>query len=831
MALEFGQWLKRRRRILDLTQDDLAERAFCSVNTIRKIESGDLTPSKTLAQEIARALDLPPETHAEFLRFARTPHATAPENAFLTAGVAALPTSAPPPESPPPAPTVKFHAPAPLTSAIGREHDTGVVTRVLRLPATRLVTLTGPPGTGKTRLALEIVNELQDEFEHGASFVALAPVSQLAQFESAIAQALDVRSTAQMPLTQALRAFLREKQLLLVLDNFEHILDAAPIVTDLLTNAPRLKILATSRERLRVYGEREIPVTPLDVPSLAPLPPWSELEGYSAVQLFIERAQAVKAGFTLTSENAAAVARLCVGLDGLPLAIEMAAARVKWEMPQQLLTQLARRLEIQAGSTRDLAKRQQTLRSTLDWSYGLLDDQEKFVLRHLGIFRGSFTEEAASAVCGFSTGAILETLVEKSLVKQEHNPQQGTSYSLLEIIRKYALENLEAEKEEEAARQRHWEFYYALAQTMGTDMSRIESVDAFDRLKRAQDNLNSALQWAITTQRARQALELAASVAPFWYHASAIAEGVEQLEQVLAMNSQISDDLIIARARARNVFADFLRLDGDLVRAQAMGNQAIADWRSLGETDKAQLAFALLGMARTAWWVGDQERALSNAREALGLFESLNDLNGQATAWRRLGECALHQLDYTHARECLDRSLELTNQTGNLFGQLISYLERGDIARAVGDLDGALADYEQAAKVNEVAREFFPTLRLMHRFGVIATLRGDPVRGEELLSQALRIATERHTRFNVLLVFAGLAMCMALQERPAEAMRWTGLMEKTIESFHAVLRVPDILEHAKTMELLKQQATPEQLEVWRREGQALTLEQAVGLVR
>ncbi len=817
MELDLGTWLKKRRRALDLTQEDLAERATCSVNTIRKIESGDLMPSKALAQEIARALDLPSEAHAEFIQFARNPNATASENAFTTTQLVTTP-NAPAPE--------KFRVPAPLGPAIGRDHDTNVVTRILRLPTTRLVTLTGPPGTGKTRLALEIAAALQDEFQHGAAFVELAPIPQANLVESAIAQALDVRTTPQTTLTNALRAFLRDTQLLLVLDNLEHLLDAAPLIGELLRAAPQLKILTTSREALHVYGEREVPVAPLTIPILNPLPTWNALERYAAVQLFVERAQTVNADFELTPANAETIARLCVELDGLPLALEMAAARVKWETPEALLPQLTRRLETLERRARDVETRQQTLRGAMDWSYELLEHAEKRALRQLAIFRGGFTANAAESVIGANAPELLPRLVEKSLVQVEEARGQAR-YILLETIREYASEKLNAADEAEHAREKHWAFFLALAKTVGTDMLHPPSPDAIAQLHTEESNLRTALDWTISSGRGEYALELAGALVPFWYHSSQMSEGMAWLAQVLNMNLQVNAELAFTRARARNGYAEFLRLVGATAPARELLEQAIMDWRRSGERGRAHLAFALLALSRLALYQGDDELAGKAAHEALEVYQRLGDELGQARSYRRLTEWALNELDYAYASECIERALDLSNAVGNLFERAADFLQRGDIARARGDYVRAQNDYRAAQEVNQIANEVLIETQLLRRLGLVAALRGDLAQAEGILARAIRVASAVKNRVNLAYVFAALALCAALQKRPDAAMHWVGTMDASLEALANVLIVPEVIEYELTQELVRQQASEADIEKWYAEGRLLSPEQAV----
>ncbi len=351
--------------------------------------------------------------------------------------------------------------PAQLTALIGREQEVVAVATLLRRSNVRLVTLTGPGGVGKTRLSLQAAAELVDDFAHGVYFVDLAPIREPNLVTSAIAATLRVRESGGQPLLAALKDYLRDKRLLLLLDNFEQVIDAAPVVAELLAAAAQLKVLVTSREVLHLRGEKEVSVQPLALPNPAQLPALEQLSQYAAVALFIERALDARPDFVLTNAHAPAVAEICARLDGLPLAIELAAARLKLFTPEALLARLGQRLPFLTGGPRDLPARQQTLRSTIDWSYELLDEDEQALFRRLGVFVGGCTLEAIDAVCTFADDASLgvqpevAALVDKSLLRRIGMPDGETRFGLLETIRKYALERLMASEEAEQLRRRH----------------------------------------------------------------------------------------------------------------------------------------------------------------------------------------------------------------------------------------------------------------------------------------------------------------------------------------------------------------------------------------
>ncbi|MCU0495671.1 MAG: extracellular solute-binding protein, partial [Chloroflexaceae bacterium] len=487
-TFSFGYWLRRRRKALDLTQAELARRVGCAETTIRKIEADARRPSRQIAERMADVLALAADERTQFLKVARAELSTA----RLT--VPAHPLNATRANSHPTGPAT---LPAQLTPLIGRDQETAAVGELLRRSSVRLVTLTGIGGVGKTRLAIDAATSLLDDFEGGVHFVALAPTSDPDRVLGAIAATLGVPETYVGALAGELKHTLHDKQLLLILDNFEQVITAAPLVTDLLSAAPQLKILVTSREVLRLSGEYEYPVPPLALPSLERLPPPESLVRYPAIELFVQRSQAVKPTFTLTRFNAAAVVEICRRLDGLPLAIELVAARSRLFLPDALLVRLRDRFALLTGGAQDLPARQQTLRNALDWSYDLLEVHEQAVFRRLGIFVGGCTLEAAEAVCGddqmhYAVFDVIASLVNKSLVQHEPGTPGEPRFGMLETVREYALNWLEASGEREATQQRYKAFFFQQARNVELDGDQQEWW--LDWLASERENLRAALR-------------------------------------------------------------------------------------------------------------------------------------------------------------------------------------------------------------------------------------------------------------------------------------------------------------------------------------------------
>ena len=476
--ISLGLWIKRRRKALDLTQDALAALVGCSKDLIAKIEGDARRPSREIAALLATHLQLADDERVRFIQVARAelgvdrlarPAQSVARGAFVPAQAVSSAADTPG-EHCTRRPT---KLPTPPTVLIGRAHEIAQICALLRTPAARLVTLSGPGGIGKTRLGLQVAAELFDDFPDGVYFVDLAPIRESALVISAIAQTLGMRQTGGQPLVSQLKQFLGNKRMLLMLDNFEQVLDAAPLLAELLAAVPQLKLLVTSREVLHLRGEKEVEVPPLALPDRAQLPPLEVLSQYAAVALFTERSFDVRADFQLTNANAAAVAEICVRLDGLPLAIELAAARSKLFAPEALLARLNSRLALLSGGARDLPERQQTMRTTIAWSYDLLTEAEQTLFRRLGVFVGGCTLEAAEGVLrtegpGLSEDTIdsvlnpqpsvldgLGALVDKSLLRQVAGPGGDPRFVILETIREYALERLEASGEAERLRQQH----------------------------------------------------------------------------------------------------------------------------------------------------------------------------------------------------------------------------------------------------------------------------------------------------------------------------------------------------------------------------------------
>jgi predicted ATPase/DNA-binding XRE family transcriptional regulator len=586
--------------------------------------------------------------------------------------------------------------PAQLTSFVGRTAETQAICDSLQNPDVRLLTLTGPGGTGKTRLALHIATNLQAFFADGVFFVELAAIADPELVIPAIAQALGLKDGDQANLTQSLLNHLRERQLLLVLDNFEQVLEAGPALADLLTQAARLKIVVTSRSVLQLYGEHEYPVPPLNLPTTsAYLSVLAQPEKYSAIQLFVQRARAVRPDFTLSEENVKAVVEICNRLDGLPLAVELAAARCRLLTPQVMLPQLKRRLAFVTGGPRNLPHRQQTLRHTIEWSYNLLTMEEQQVFVQLGVFVGGFSLTAAQGICGELAGLfeIISTLAEKNLLKLMPTASSEPRFSMLETIREFAWEQLEKQQMLHTLQEAHQAYFLDWVEQIEPALHGAEQTIWAEQLEQEHDNLRAALQFALEQNQAEQAGRLGLGLNWFWYIHSHVSEGRRWLDKILKLAPALSTSLQAALLRVAGQLA---HVQGDYQNSIPLLEQSISRYRLT--SDKLNLALALRMRGVSALNTSDYSKARALLEEALELFRQLNHNWGITMTLTRLGQLESEQGEYELSRQLLEEALEVAQLEGDKAA--LGYAQLG-----LGWLALALGDYEQVQTLADLGLE------------------------------------------------------------------------------------------------------------------------------
>jgi predicted ATPase/DNA-binding SARP family transcriptional activator len=674
-------------------------------------------------------------------------------------------------------PQPRHNLPAQLTPFIGRAaHLTGVRQELAR-PEVRLLTLTGAGGTGKTRLSLQVAAELLDKFEDGVFYVTLAPIRDPTLVVPTITRTLGVRVSEGQPTLESLKDFLRDKHLLLVLDNFEHLLPATSLVSDLLGAAPRLKVLVTSRSSLQIYGEHEYLVPPMTTSDPQALPPIEQLAQVEAIQLFIQRAQATKMDFALTHENAPAVAQICARLDGLPLAIELAAARVRLLPPQEMLPHLDRSLQFLTGGAKDLPTRQQTLHGAIDWSYDLLVTDEKILLGRLAVFIGGCTLDAAEEVLNISGDlemlSGLEGLVDKNLLQASEADGQ-TRFGMLETIRDYALARLAASGEEETIRRRHANVFLALAEEAEPELAGAEQVAWLDRLEVEHDNLRAALAWSIERD-IQVALRLAGALGTFWRVRGYHSEGRDWLTKALAKSQEGDTEIDNLRAKALNSAGKLALYQGDTAAAYGFQKESVALWRKL--RDGYGLAYALRELAPAAWrqgdltqaltsiegsvalfrqmddkpglagalfWegylhyvVGDYQRAHSIAMECIGLAQEMEDINREARATLILGHIAFRQGDYAAAQSFYERSLTLFRKAKDQYGISILLTALGDLSYVQEDYKHAQPFYAECFEISQKISNKSAVAQMLCRLGGVSFHLNRRQEAQTLLAQSL----------------------------------------------------------------------------------------------
>lgn len=744
--------------------------------------------------------------------------------------VADLPSRDAPPRS-----LGRHHAPLPVqpTSLLGRERDVTAIVQRLRQQDVRLMTLTGPGGTGKTRLGIQVASELHGHFAGAVCFVSLAAIQDATLVLPTIAQALGIREEKGESLLARLTDVLQPQPMLLFLDNFEQVVGAAAQVADLLTVCPLLNILVTSREVLHVRAEHEFVVPPLALPDLTPLPNLAELERFPSVALFLQRARAVKSDFQLTTANAHAVAEICVHLDGLPLAIELAAAHIKLLSPQVLLARLGQRLAMLTSGSRDAPARQQTLRNTIAWSYQLLDAGEQRLFRWLSVFVGGCTLQAAETVCAQSDQRLdqvlegIASLVDKSLLQRMEptgEPYEEPYFLMLETLREYGQEALMAHGEAASAQLAHADYACRIAEEAAAALQGPQLVTWLERLDRAHDNIRAALRWAVESNRTTTALRLSTAMERFWVIRGHRHEGLTFLEQALAGSGEVAMEV---RAQGLLAAARLAFAQSNYDRGEVLAQESLVLFRELGDRRGHALALDRLGMA--AWRQGHFAAARVLMQEALALFRALPDQSRVAWSLLTLGLLHTKQGEYPRACARFEESVTLFKQLGNKRGTAAAltqwagtlFVSQTELTRVdpmlregfalqqeVGDQEGiaiaslllswvALTQGDLATARTRVEEGLALYRKMGHReghaealalLGRVEAARANHAGARTLYEKSLAIANEIGGQELLASGLAGLARVVAIQGEPAWAVKLWGRAEALRDAIGAPLR-------------------------------------------
>lgn len=830
-ASDFARWCKQRRRVLGMTQGELAAAICYSVASVRKVEEGIRLPSLQMAQLLAHHLEVPESAHPAFIKAARVGQAIEPFPEVMTP--ADVPNNLPA---------------SSLTRLIDRDEIVAHVRQLLVDGNVRLLTLTGPPGIGKTSIALETARGVcgpDGGFDDGVFFVDLSPVTEARFLAGTIAGELGLGETGEGPIFDRLVEHLRAKSMLLVLDNFEQIIEGAGQVSSLLISCPRVKVLVTSREAMNVRGERLLPVPPLEVPPLdvqnpdgggvvhLQPPEVEDIRKYAAVKLLVERAAAVDPSFLLTRENAAYAAQVCARLEGLPLAIELVAARTRLIPMQDLVALLDRKLPLLEGGPRDVPPRQRTLRAAIEWSYNLLDREEQVLFTRLGTFAGGCSYPAAEAVCN-ATGDLridvlggLESLLKKSLLRRELRGGEWR-FVMLETIREYAHDELEVRGEASTLRRLHAEYFLTMAEATEPELAGMQQKAWLDRLEREHDNLRAALRWAIDSGSLLMAARLSGGLGRFWSTHGHLNEGRQWLDTVLdhiACTDQTLPPSVVARVLSE---AGYLAaIQADYKRGIALYEQALRMVRRAD--DKQENALILFNLSRLKNEIGCSDDAREYGLQSLELYKALNNIQGMANVLNMLGTVDFYTGHTQQGVEWYEQSLTLYRETGDNRGAANVLNNLGEIARMRGDYSRAAALYRESLEPCKQLGDRVGTAITLNNLGFMALNLGNHAEAQDLFAESLSLCRGLGSPRTTALALYGMAGTLGKCGRREDAARLFGAadaLSRKIKTSYAPADRADVERHMQTTRGAMPEASWQS--AWR-EGYAMAADLAIAL--
>ncbi len=729
-------------------------------------------------------------------------------------------------------------APLPVSRGrlIAREQEMTLVRELLMREDVGLVTLTGPGGVGKTRVAIQVATELASQFTDGAAFVSLASLNTPEKVAQTVAQALQVSETPGQSIGEHLLRYLHERNLLLVLDNVEQLVAAAPLATQALERAPHLKLLVTSREPLRVRTEQVVPLQPLALPDPMHLPDLESLARVPSVALFLERARAVNPAFALTTDNAATIVEICRHLDGLPLALELAVSRLSLLGPEALLARLKHHLPLLTQGARDLPERQQTLHNTLAWSYDLLEEREQHLFRNLSVFAGSFSLDAAKLVCTNENNSeddaieLVAQLLDKSLIQSTDTLGAEPHFKMLETVREYALEQLAANGEEEVVRQRHADFYLHLAETAEPHLLSSERGGWLEQLDEAHDNLQSALAWSRENDGPQIGLRLAGALSWYWYLRGNLQEGRTFLEALLAQGGQTGRS--VACGKALYGVSILTWAQGDLLVASARAEESVSLFRVQEDTYWLALALMMLGSIQVSQELLDVAR--STLEESRTLLQRQDLTSMEAFVVYRLGQVAFIRHDVMEAKTLYQQSQEIFHREGDQLGEAIALSALGIVATAQDDTVAAQSLLAQSISLIRATGDRYDLMQLLITAGTVRVKQGDLQQAQNLFVESLRLwnsVGDQDSAIGVRLSLIGLAKLATAQGQAERSGRLLGAANSLSPSpgnfFSVTSRVDMDMDIAQNVAQAHTHLDKGAFEVGWSAGQAMTQKQAI----
>lgn len=810
----FGEWLKRQRNTTGLTQKQLAHQVGCAAITLRKIEADERRPSVQIAEQLADIFNIPEKERKRFLEFARGDWASQPAETKQNS----------------PWQETRSNLPAPVTSLIGRGKEIEEIREYLSQEETRLVTLIGPPGIGKTRLGVEAARTALSDFPDGVYFVPLAPLHSPNLLPPAITAALGYVGVKNHPPEEQLRLGIGEKRILILLDNCEHLIeDVALLASDILSACPRLKVIATSREVLRVPGEWLFPVSPLDTPKEDL--PVDEISAYPSLTLFSERARAVSPDFAMTAENSRAISTICAKLDGLPLAIELIAARMRSMTPQVLLEKLNEQLILSTNGSRVAPARQRTLGNAIAWSYNLLSAEEQKLFAYLSVFSGGFTLDMAEAIFAdtftqVSISDLVLSLFDKSLLQRISDENKEMRFAMLVTIREFARDRLREMGAETEACNWHLAYFSELARQARPHFRSTNQVMWLERFDAEHDNIRAALDWAQASNSVAMGLHLATDLEMFWIYRAYLREPCLALENLLAASPPT--DPIHAFARGHLVAGTLQMFLENYAVAHAHAKESERLCLQLGPTHKADLADARNLIVYTGdEFTGDPIRSRQAHEENLKLFQEAGERWMVAHTLFNIGSTLRKTEDFAKARQAFEQSLALFRECGDHFRTAHLNVFLAWIAIAEGKYAEARLRLEEVISFRRQVRFNIQMEIDLYMLGMVALHESDHPRAKAWFSECLLFVQQIGVDRQLAECLIGLASIANGENRFGRAALITGAAERQVEARQFPLGSNDQAELKRLRDVLYEKLGHADFEGVVAKGRAMTIEQAI----